>query len=279
MSIGLFDQDAVDDRGTDVWQYVSASRLNCWLRCPLAFKLRYIDGIRSPPTAALFVGKSVHAALECFYRHRQLGLTIGADELQRRMVESWGEAVEAEEAVFDSVADEEAFRRQASSLVNSYLAEVGDTEPRPLAVEASVETPLIDPMTGEDFGIPLLGVMDLVLPEETGPVIADFKTAAKSSEPLEISHELQLSCYAYLFRQATDGEEAGLEIRSLVKTKTPQVHFHRYPARDYRHFQRLFAVIRAYLDDLDSGRFVFRPGWGCASCEFCHGPCRDWSGC
>jgi putative RecB family exonuclease len=232
MSIGLFDQDAVDDRGTDVWQYVSASRLNCWLRCPLAFKLRYIDGIRPPPTPALFVGKMVHAALECFYRHRQLGLTIGADELQRRFAESWGGAVAAGEVAFDSVADEEACRRQVSSLADAYLAKVGGTEPRPLAVEASVETPLVDPSTGEDLGIPLLGVMDLVLPDETGPVIADFKTAAKSSEPLEISHEIQLCCYAYLFRQASPVREAGLEIRSLVKTKTPQVHFHRYPSRD-----------------------------------------------
>lgn len=278
MSIGLFDQDAVEDHSADVWQYVSASRLNCWLRCPLAFKLRYIDGIRTPPTAALFVGKTVHAALACFYRHRQLGLTINADELQRRMVESWGEAVAAEEAAFSSVADEEACRRQASSLVDAYLAKVGDTEPKPLAVEASVEAPLVDPVLGEDFGIPLLGVMDLVLPTETGPVISDFKTAAKNSEPLEISHEIQLSCYAYLFRQATDGEEAGLEIRSLVKTKTPQVHFHRYQSRDEQYFRRLFALIRAYLDDLDSGRFVFRPSWGCASCEFRDGACSSWLG-
>ncbi|HVX61747.1 MAG TPA: PD-(D/E)XK nuclease family protein [Pirellulales bacterium] len=109
-------------------------------------------------------------------------------------------------------------------------------------------------------------------------MIADFKAAAKNSEPLKISHEIQLSCCAYLFREATNGEEAGLEIRSLVKIKTPQANFHRYPARDNQHFRQLFSVIRAYLDDLGSGRFVFRPSWGCASCEFCHGPCRSWSG-
>lgn len=68
------------------------------------------------------------------------------------------------------------------------------------------------------FGIPLLGVMDLVLPQATGPLIAAFKTAAKSSEPLEISHEIQPSCESYLFRQAPASEQAVLEIRSLPKT-------------------------------------------------------------
>jgi hypothetical protein len=63
-----------------------------------------------------------------------------------------------------------------------------------------------------------------------------------------------------------------------VKTKTPQVHFHHYRSRDEQHFRRLFAVIRAYLDDLDSGQFVFRPSWGCASCEFLYGACGKWSG-
>ena len=57
--------------------------------------------------------------------------------------------------------------------------------------------------------------------------------------------------------------EAGLEIRSLVKTKTPKVEFHRYPARTEAHFARLFAVIREYLDALDRGRFNYRPGFGC----------------
>ena len=91
---------------------------------------------------------------------------------------------------------------------------------------------------------------------------------SRSSEPLEISHEIQLSCYAYLLRHNSSVHEAGLEIRSLVKTKIPKVELHRYAVRNEKHFGRLFAVVRAYIDDLDSGRFLFRPGLGCAMCEF-----------
>jgi putative RecB family exonuclease len=278
MIADVFDRTARRQEPADVWSYISASRLAAWLKCPLAFKLHYIDGIRTPTTPALFVGKVVHAALERFYRHRQLGLRLEPSDLARRLVETWGAAAEAEDMRFATAADEHLAQRQAIELVAAYVRQLPQDEPRPLAVEVSAQAPLVDPATGEDLGIPLLGITDLVLPEEAGPIIADFKTAAKSSGPLEITHEIQLSCYAYLFRQASPIPEAGLEIRSLVKTKTPQVQFHRYPARTKQHFQRLFAVIREYLDALDSRRFTFRPSWGCASCDYCHTHCRAWAG-
>ena len=91
-------------------------------------------------------------------------------------------------------------------------------------------------------------------------------------------HEVQLSCYAWLFRYASPVPEGSLEIRSLVKTKTPQIQRHRYAARTEQHFARLFALIRAYLDDLDRGRFVYRPGLGCGMCDHRDGHCRTWAG-
>lgn len=278
MTAALFDRKAVNERKADVWAYVSPTRLNSWLRCPLAFKLRYIDGLRAPSSPSLFVGKVVHASLECFYRHRQLGVALDTADLARRLIEGWASAIEDEEMEFSNAAEELECQKQAIGLVAAYVHHLPQDEPRPLAVEVSCEAPLVNPTTGENLGIPLVGVMDLVLPEETGPVITDFKTASKSSGPLEITHEVQLSCYSYLFRSASPEPEAGLEIRNLVKTKTPQIQFHRYPARGEQHYRRLFAIIREYLDCLHSGRFTIRPGWGCASCEFCMGACRAWAG-
>jgi hypothetical protein len=135
---------------------------------------------------------------------------------------------------------------------------------------------LVDLVTGEDLGIPLVGIMDLVLDSEAGPVIADFKSSAKSAEPLEITHEIQLTSYAYLFRHCAQRQEAGLEIRSLIKTKVAKVEFHRYPARTEGHLRRLFSIIREYLDALDAGRFNYRPGFSCGFCDFRDGPCRQW---
>src|SRR5262249_21360722 len=139
---------------------------------------------------------------------------------------------------FASIAEEAGCRRQAIDLVRTYLHQIEDDEPPPLAVERAVEAPLIDPVSGENLGLALVGVMDLVLPAPEGPVIADFKTAARGGELLETAHEIQLSSYSYLHRQANQTTESALEIRRLIKTKLPKVETYRYPARTARHYRR-----------------------------------------
>ena len=47
-------------RAGGVWDYISPSRLGTWLACPLKFKRRYLDGIRTPTSPAAFLGKVVH---------------------------------------------------------------------------------------------------------------------------------------------------------------------------------------------------------------------------
>lgn len=278
MSTLLLESPPAAERRGGVWDYISPSRLNLWLRCPLAFKLQYIDGVRTPTTPSLFLGKAVHDGLEIVYRHRQLCADLPAAEIARRMLDGWDELVAKESMSFDSAAEEDSLKQQALALVAAYMDHVADTLEIALAVETSMEAPLIDPDTGENLGIPLTGIVDLVVDDRAGPLIIDFKTAAKSSPPFEITHEIQLSSYAYLFRQTTGDEEGGLEIRSLVKTKTPKIEFHTYQARREQHFRRLFAVIRAYLDDLARGSFVFRPGFACIVCDHRNGACREWSG-
>ena len=207
-----------------------------------------------------------------------LGAPFGPEEVLHRMDAGWEQAVADENMRFESPVQEAALRRQAVDLVRAYLAEVPPDEPPPLAVEAAMETPLVDPLTGEDLGIPLLGIADLVLEAAEGPVVVDFKTTARAAPPLEVAHEVQLTSYSYLFRRTAGREETGLEIRSLIKTRQPKVEVHRYPPRTDPHFRRLFAVVREYLDALGAGRFSFRPGWGCAMCELRETSCRQWSG-
>lgn len=276
MNMPLLERPATEGRSGGVWDYISPSRLNLWLRCPLAFKLKYIDGIRTPTTSSLFLGKVVHQGLEILYRHRQLCVDLSPEDMATRLLDGWDEAAEKESMRFESSEEERVLKRQAVDLITAYMQRAADVLETPLAVETSMEAPLIDPDTGENLGIPLTGIVDLVVDDRDGPRICDFKTAARSAPPHETLHEIQLSSYAYLFRRAAGGEEGGLEIRSLIKTKKPKIEFNTYQTRSERHFRRLFSVVRAYLDDLDSQRFVFRPGFGCAMCDHRGGSCQDW---
>ncbi|MCB9873643.1 MAG: PD-(D/E)XK nuclease family protein [Planctomycetaceae bacterium] len=268
------DRNGVQERSSDVWSYISPSRLNTWLKCPIAFKLRYIDGIRSPTTPSLFLGKAVHAGLECSYRHKQVGVNLEPSDVIQRLDACW-EALLAEDSMtFASNSDEIKLKQQAAVLVAAYLAQLSD-EPAPMAVETTLEEPLVDPFTGEDLGIPLLGIVDLIVPGEDGAVVVDFKTAAKSGPPTEKVHEVQLSAYSYLYRATTQQLESGLQIRSLIKTKKPKIEYREYPARTESQLRRFFQIVRAYLDDLDRGRFVHRPGFGCTMCDFSDGTCDE----
>jgi len=277
MSTGLLGFDEVQERQGGIDSYVSPSRLNCWLSCPLKFRFTYIDGIRQPTTPSLFLGRVCHSAMETLYRHRQLGVILGAEEITRRMLEGWGQAMDEDGMSFDDAGEEQALQKQAVDLVTAYIRQMPADEPRPLAVEVAVEAPLVDPVTGENLGLPMVGVMDLVLDNPGGPLVCDFKTTARSGEPLETAHEVQLTSYALLFRHSQGQDEGGLEIRSLVKTKTPKVEYHAYSARTEVHFRRLFAVLREYLDALDSGRFNYRPGFACGMCDY-RQQCRAWAG-
>ena len=278
MSTTLLSREPIREKQGNVWCYVSPSRLSLWARCPLAFRFRYIDGIRTPTGPNLFLGTQVHSALERYYRHRQIGVTLSVDAVSDWMERSWPTAMAEAEMEFSSLEEGEKLRQQEVVLVRAYLAQVPEDEPRPLAVETTMEVPLVDPLSGEDLGIPLLGIVDLVLDEPDGASIIDFKTAARGGGLAEIQHEIQLTAYSFAYRSTTGQREGGLQIRRIVKTKVSKIEMHSFPARSNEHFRRLFSLVRCYLDDLDSGRFVYRPGFGCQMCDFRGTHCSKWDG-
>ncbi len=252
---------------SELFNYISASRLNLWCKCPLAFRFRYVDGITTPTNANLFLGKVVHAALETYYRNRQIGLTPTTEDANRFVVQSWTIVEEEEPMDWDSPPEAEKSRSQATDLVRAYIGEYAEKPERIVAMESTLEVPCVDPDTGEDLGVPLYGVVDLVLQENETPVVVDFKTASSASLVCEQSHSVQLTLYTFLL-EGNGYVDPETEIRQLVKTKTPKICSHRFGVRTDRERQRFFELVREYLDCLDRGNFNYRPGWTCSMCDF-----------
>jgi len=264
MSIIQFLEQEQQQAG-QVWDYVSPSRLSLWLKCPLAFKRRYIDEWKTAPTPALFVGKVVHSVLAHIYRLRIAGHVATMDELPTFVADAWKISMEIEPCYFDD-SNEEKYRCQVLDLATTYLNTIAIQNERPVAIEKRYEAPLIDPLSGEYFGINLVGIIDLVHEDEQGYIITDFKTTSSSSI-CEMQHELQLTAYSYLLRNIIEQEELRCEIRQLVKTKTPKVNVYRFPTRIDEHYERFFGLIREYLDALDRGVYNYRPSWQCSMCD------------
>jgi len=237
-----------------------------WLKCPLAFRRKYIDGIETPPTPSLFVGKVTHDVLDGIYRCAMLGTYATANDIPILVDDAWKRAMLAEPCQFDDDNHEEKSKLQVNDLITAYLSAVNIAEEKPLLVEHKFEAALYNPSNGEDFGAPpLVGIVDLVLEGENGPVIVDFKTAASASSNCDLTHEIQLSAYSYLVRSFYGFDESELQIRQLVKTKVPKIVTHRFQPRTDSHFERFFGLVREYLAALDCGIYNYRPSWACGT--------------
>ena len=142
---------------------------------------------------------------------------------------------------------------------------------KPEAVEVPVEADL------SKHGLPrLIGILDLV---RAGGTIVDFKTSGKTPDAAQVQHlhELQLSCYGVLYRDATGKKESGFELHHLVKLKTPKLVVTAIGQMTEGQKSRLFRSMESYMDGLGRKDFVPSPGFHCAACEYFR-ECRSWKG-
>src|ERR1039457_5494706 len=79
--------------------HLSVSQIKMYLRCPLQYRYRYIDGIKIPPTGSLLLGKSNHSALEGNYRQKiESKQDLPMEQVSDMFADSWESQVK--ETVF-----------------------------------------------------------------------------------------------------------------------------------------------------------------------------------
>jgi len=247
-----------DDHLTNV---VSASRLNCFFGCRLKFYFRYVMELVKPATAALFVGKAVHAALQQWSTARWRGQPHDAESLKAGFLMNWITGQEDAPVKWD--ADEDEQQEKAWGLVDMYLRDTPiPAEEKPEAVEVRVEADLAK------HGLPsLVGIIDLVRP---GGKIVDFKTSAATPNAEQVVHrnETQLTAYGILYQEATGKTESGFELHHLVKTKVPKLVVNEAPATTEGQRTKFFRLIESFVDGVEREDYVPSPGLQCAACEY-----------
>lgn len=183
---------------------VSASRLQTFHQCRLKFYFRYVLRLEKPKSPALHVGSAVHFVLQTWNRARWKGEPIDLAVL-RQMFGSFWVFEQAETPVNWDHKNEPREMDAAWSLARMYLERTPiPPNEKPEAVEVEAEADL------SSHGFPtLIGFIDLV---RAGGRIVDFKTSAQTpnSERAVHLHELQLSCYGVLYRDATGQRKAAL---------------------------------------------------------------------
>jgi putative RecB family exonuclease len=246
---------------------VSASRLNLWSTCRLKFYFRYVLQVSKPPSPALHLGKVVHSVLQQWNLARWRGDMLSSSDLEKVFDDRWAE----QERDIDWDAKEPEQSTKALRMLEVYFQQTPiPPDEKPHGVEIRLEADL------REHGLPtLIGILDLVRPPGT---IVDFKTSAQTPEITRLMHqtEIQLTCYAVLYREATGDEETGFELHHLVKQKVPKLVVTALSKATQRQQDRLFRVIESYVAGVDRQDFVPSPGLHCANCEY-FSECRRWS--
>ena len=247
---------------------ISASRLGCWLQCRLKFFFRYVERIAKPNTPALHIGSVAHLVLQQWNLARWRREPFQTERFKAFFESQWTEL--QKEAKIDWQGEEEAERTSSWGALEHYFRETPiKADERPEGVEVYVETDL----TRHGLNT-LVGVLDLV---RAGGRIVDFKNSGKTPDAEQVlhQHEIQLTCYGLLYRDATGRTESGFELHHLVRTKTPKFVLSAMGPVSEGQQTRLFRQIESYLHGVEREDYVPSPSFGCAGCEF-YRECRVW---
>ena len=249
---------------------VSATRLNTWLGCRLKYYFKYVLRLKTPKTAALYVGSTVHLVLKQWNRARWKKEILTPDQLQQMFEQAWDSEQQIEKVTWglDEEPDE---KKHGWALLKTYFAKTPILpDERPEGVEVTLEADL------SEHGLPkLIGVLDLI---RAGGRIVDFKTTGQTPKDERAIHsnEVQLSIYSLLYRDGTGKLEAGRELHQLVKLKEPKLVITQQGPMTEEQQTRLFRQLESFVSGIEREDYVTSPGMQCVMCSYFN-QCRKWS--
>lgn len=194
---------------------LSPSRAKDFRQCPLMFRLRVVDALPEPPSAAALRGTLVHAALERLYdlpvADRTPPAAVGLVDAQ------WPALRERQADIAALFADERAEEEWLGSarvLVERYFAMENPRRLEPAGRERLVETEL-------GSGVLLRGVIDRVDVAPNGAVrVVDYKTGRSPAPRFADEALFQLRFYALMLWRLTGSAPARLQILYLGDGRT-----------------------------------------------------------
>jgi putative RecB family exonuclease len=262
--------------------HVSHSQIFTYLNCSLKYRFMYVEArLLERVSIALPFGSAIHASLERYYRTMKekgvkepLGVLLNLFEHHINL--------ELDQAVIPIVFKKETPDRDAvidmgNAMLEAFHETVDLTGFEILEIERPLSARLYTD-DGQPTDLKLIGVLDLVLKDETGRIIAvDNKTAAKPYAQATVDDDNQLTCYAYLLaanRYVFPTAEVHCRLDVLRKLKTPKLEqYHTIRTADQR--RRFAKLASAVLAGIENKLFIPQPSWMCSDCPY-QNACKAW---
>jgi putative RecB family exonuclease len=249
-------------------QHISPTAAKSYLSCSLRFYYERVACIRKKTSAALHLGKAIHAALQSFHLARWRGADDSPEAIAAAYEKSFSDLERDEGPVkFKNDADREKVRLDGLRVVAAYLDSPEAMKEKPRAVEVLLKEEI------PGLSVPLTGAMDLVEGNFT-PV--DFKSASAKPDKANAAfdHEIQLVSYQLLL-EAIGESPPSLDLVFLVKTKKPQTIRVSSPPANERRKQRVIALLETAVEGIASNRYHPQPGTQCSWCQY-KNECLRW---
>lgn len=249
---------------------ISASRIDCYLTCPLKYRFRYVDQIEPDCIQpALAFGSSVHRTVKYFYKRLLAGEVPDLAQVHAAFCEDWSAAQTVPIAWNGQTPDE--MEKQGLDMLTAYMAATPEPLP-PLAVEMEFTAPLVNLVTGEEFkDVTLHGFMDRV---ERGDAPVELKTSGKSWSQMQADQSLQMTAYCYALAHASRAESVDGLFEVIVKNKVPKVQ-HIVTRRGPLHFSQWYRTVTQVVEAIVDERFYPNPDFLCPSCDYT-AECAAW---
>jgi putative RecB family exonuclease len=253
--------------------YLSWSAISTYLRCPLRYRFRYLDGLPEEFVSSnLVFGQAIHAAFDAYFRHQlTTGRSLGLDPLLATYHDAWSQA-DLDKVQFSNGDDLARLGQLAERMLATFVSsDVSRPEGHILGVEEELQAPVIE-------GVPhLLARLDLLVDAGDALMLTDFKTSRSHWSEAEVEAASgQLLLYHELVSQFAD-KPVRLRFAVLTKTKTPQLDLHPVSV-DGRRSARIRKLVQRVWHAIECGHFYPAPSaMNCPSCPFRHA-CFQWSG-
>lgn len=243
--------------------HLSITQIKMYLRCPLQYKFRYIDGLKIPPVSAITLGRSIHSALEVNYCQKmKTREDLPVEQVTDLFSDFW--EADVKETLFDEDEKPGKVKDEGVGLITTYHSRVSPTI-QPKVVEKDFE------LSFENVDYTLKGKLDLV---DNQDIIIDHKTTKRSMPQDDINSDLQLTCYALAYRHALGQKEKALRFDVMVRTKNPRIQ-QITTQRSQEDINR-FLKILAYVSKASTlGIFYPNKNYFCGICGYKE-LCKKW---
>ena len=181
--------------------HVSFSQLDLMIRCPEAWRRRYLMGQRGTSSPALAIGSSVHAGIAAMYEQLRTNPKASKQKLRDTAVQTAANTLADIETRDSLTLDVEA--DETTALLEVYAAQ-RPTHVKPVAIEKPITVSL------PDSDISLIGYVDC----EAEDSLIEIKTSSRKITVPTGAWKVQ----AWLYQAAIPKP---VEWHVLVKTKTP----------------------------------------------------------